>query len=135
MGRPLVLLADDYVDACEMYSEGLRFLGFRVVTAFDGRAAVDAARHHKPDIVLLDIRMPGLTGIEALGVLKTDPAFTNVPIVALTAHALPDERESARRAGFYAFIAKPILPEQLAEHLAASLWIDRPEPGMWEPVC
>ncbi|HVW03768.1 MAG TPA: response regulator [Vicinamibacterales bacterium] len=135
MDRPLVLLADDYVDACEMYSVGLRFFGFRVVTAFDGRAAVDAARRHRPDIVLLDIRMPGLTGIEALGVLKMDPAFTHVPIVALTAHALPDERESALRAGFDAFIAKPILPDQLADQLAAILGIDRPEPGMSEPVC
>jgi CheY-like chemotaxis protein len=78
--------------------------------------------------------MPGLTGVEALGVLKTDPAFTHVPIVALTAHALPDERESALRAGFDAFIAKPILPDQLADRLAAILGIDRPEPGTTDPA-
>jgi CheY-like chemotaxis protein len=118
MTRPLVLLADDFVDACEMYAEYLRTHGYGVVTATDGVAAVEAARRHRPDIMLLDIRMPGMTGTEALQLLKADPSFATVPIVALTAHALPEERDNALRAGFDAFLSKPILPEQLVRHLA-----------------
>lgn len=121
MRRRLVLIADDYADACEMYALFLRMHGFDVVTAADGVEAVDVARRHRPDIVLLDIRMPRMTGTEALQELKADPTFATTPVLALTAHALPEERENALRAGFDAFISKPILPEALAEQLESIL--------------
>jgi two-component system cell cycle response regulator DivK len=117
MTQPLVLLADDFVDAAEMYAEYLRFHGFEVVTVTDGLAAVEAARALRPDIILLDIRMPGLTGTEALRELKADPLFDNVPIAALTAHARPEERDSALAAGFDMFISKPVLPDRLLQIL------------------
>jgi len=118
---PLVLLADDFVDACEMYAEFLRFHGFEVVTALDGPSAVDAARARRPDIVLLDIRMPGMTGTEVMRLLKADVSFAGVPMVALTAHALPEERDAALKAGFDAFISKPVLPDDLITHVTAIL--------------
>jgi len=121
MKRPLVLLADDFVDALEMYAEYLRFHDFGVVTAADGRAAVAAAFEHEPDIILLDVRMPVMTGVEALLVLKADPRFRHVPIVALTAQALPEERDRALRAGFDAFMSKPLLPDQLIRQLTKML--------------
>jgi CheY-like chemotaxis protein len=124
MTRPLVLLADDYADACEMYAEFLRTRGFGVVTAADGLEAIEAARTHQPDVILLDLRMPRMSGGEALAALKADPAFAGVPIVALTAHAMREERESALAAGFDAFIAKPIVPSDLAARLLAILGLD-----------
>lgn len=119
--RPLVLLADDFADACEMYAEYLRFHDFGVITAADGETAVAAAFEHQPDIILLDVRMPGMTGIEALRVLRADPRFRDVPIAALTAQALPEERAQALSAGFDAFISKPLLPDQLIKQLVKML--------------
>jgi CheY-like chemotaxis protein len=121
MRRPLVLLADDFVDACVMYAEYLRYHDFDVITVGDGLAAVNAAREHQPDIILLDVRMPVMTGLEALRVLRQDPQFAGVPVVALTAQALADERDNALRAGFDAFISKPLLPSQLIEQLRVLL--------------
>jgi two-component system cell cycle response regulator DivK len=121
MTRPLVLIADDYADACEMYAEFLRARGFGVVTAADGVEAVESARAHRPDVILLDLRMPRMSGSEALAALKADPAFVGVPIVALTAHAMREERESALAAGFDAFISKPIVPSDLARQVLAIL--------------
>jgi CheY-like chemotaxis protein len=118
---PLVLIADDFPDACEMYAAYLKHHGFRVLTAFDGREAVATAKQHTPDIILLDIRMPVMDGTEAMRTLKSDPAFANVPIVALTAHAMAHERRSGVDAGFDAYLAKPIAPDQLLQEIMALL--------------
>jgi CheY-like chemotaxis protein len=118
---PLVLIADDFPDACEMYSVYLRFHGFRVVTATNGRDAVNAAHESQPDLILLDVRMPVMGGLEAMQLLKTDPRFAHVPIVALTAHALPHERDAALRAGFDGYLSKPMAPDRLLEHIRSFL--------------
>ena len=115
--RPLVLLADDFDDAREMYAEYLRFHGYEVVTATDGSSAIEVARAHKPDIVLLDIRMPGMNGMEAMRTIRAEPEIGHIPIVALTARALAEEREAVLQAGFDAFISKPVVPEQLLVHV------------------
>jgi len=117
MRRPLVLLADDFSDANTMYAEYLRFHDFDVITVSDGQAAVTAALEHHPDIILLDIRMPIMTGIEALRALRADPQFATVRVVALTAHAFARERDEALRAGFDDYLAKPLLPGELLGHL------------------
>jgi two-component system cell cycle response regulator DivK len=125
MRRPLVLLADDFDDASTMYAEYLRFHDFDVITAPDGQAAITAALAHHPDIILLDIRMPVMTGIEALRVLRADPQFATVPVVALTAHAFARERDEALRAGFDEYLAKPLLPGDLVDHLRRMLGADK----------
>jgi CheY-like chemotaxis protein len=109
----VLLLADDYPDSLDMYREALELKGYQVITANDGVEAVDRARECRPAIVLLDIRMPRMTGVEAMQALKQDPLFTNVPIVALTAHALQREREKFLAAGFDAVLTKPCLPDDL----------------------
>jgi two-component system, cell cycle response regulator DivK len=111
--RPLILLVDDFDDAREIYSTYLDFKGYRVVCAADGQAALDAARAERPALILLDLRMPGLTGTSVMHTLRADPAFSMVPIVALTAHALDDERDAALRAGFDGVVSKPCLPDEL----------------------
>lgn len=96
-----------------MYEEYLTFRGFQVVVARNGEEAVAQARLHRPDVILLDLRMPGITGTEAMRILRADSSFVNTPIIALTAHALERERRLALDAGFDELIAKPCLPDAL----------------------
>jgi len=98
-----------------MYAEYLTYRGYRVIPACDGQDAIEKARQHRPDVILLDIRMPGMTGIDVMRILRTDPSFDRVPIVALTAHALEGERRAVLDAGFDDLIPKPCIPDQLVE--------------------
>jgi len=96
-----------------MYEEYLAFRGFEVVTASSGVAAVELAHQQRPALILMDLQMAGMTGTEAMRILRADPALEMVPIVALTAHALDGDRRAALAAGFDEVIAKPCLPEDL----------------------
>jgi len=111
--RPLILLVDDYEDALDIYGAYLRHTGFDVVVGRNGEEAVAAARAHRPDLILLDLRMPVMSGTDALHALRGDPTFAHVPIVALTAHALEEERLRAFAAGFNDVVTKPCLPDDL----------------------
>ena len=81
---PLILVVDDYQDAREMYAEYLQYSGFRVAEAKNGNEAVAQARSLKPDLILMDLSLPGMDGWEATRVLKADEATKKIPIVALT---------------------------------------------------
>jgi CheY-like chemotaxis protein len=105
--NPVILLVEDFVDARDMYREYLEFSGFAVVTAGDGFAAIEMARLHNPDLILMDLSLPGLDGWEATTRLRADPVTAHLTIVALSAHALAADWERARLAGCDGFIAKP----------------------------
>ena len=122
--RPLILLVEDYDDAREMYRDYLEYAGFQVETARDGHEALTKARASNPDLVLMDLSMPGLDGWEATRLLKTDPATSHLTVVALSAHALAAEGDRAKRAGCDGFIAKPCLPHELVEQMAAYLRVE-----------
>src|SRR3954470_3807382 len=92
---PLILLVDDYDDALEIYGTYLTYHGYRVETARNGQEAVDAALSCGPALVLMDLRMPIFDGTEALRRIRQFPAMKAVPIIALTAHALEEERIAA----------------------------------------
>lgn len=113
MNTRSVLLVDDFEDGLEMYREYLIFRGYQVVVARNGEEAIVQARTHRPAVILLDIRMPGMTGTDAMRVLRSDPSFQPVHIIALTALALEGERLAALAAGFDELIPKPCLPDQL----------------------
>ncbi|HVZ20465.1 MAG TPA: response regulator [Vicinamibacterales bacterium] len=110
---PLILVVDDYQDAREMYAEYLQFSGFRVAEARNGNEAVAQAMALKPDLILMDLSLPGMDGWEATRLLKADETTRHIPIVALTGHALAGASEGARRAGCDAFVTKPCLPDDL----------------------
>jgi CheY-like chemotaxis protein len=116
-----ILLVEDYDDAREMYRDYLEFSGFDVDTARDGHEALHKARSSKPDLILMDLSLPGLDGWEATRILKNDPATAHLMVVALSAHALAPEGDRARAAGCDGFIAKPCLPQDLVEQMAAYL--------------
>jgi two-component system, cell cycle response regulator DivK len=116
-----VLVVDDYDDAREMYSEYLEFLGYEVHTARNGQEALDVAREALPDIILMDLSLPVLSGWEATRQLKEDARTRDIPVMALTGHVLPKHSERAREVGCDAFLAKPALPDKVAEQIRALL--------------
>jgi CheY-like chemotaxis protein len=118
---PLILLVEDFADAREMYRDYLEFSGFRVETACDGREAIDRARAINPDLVLMDLSLPGIDGWEATRLLKSDPTTRHLIVIALSAHALAAEGDRAREAGCDGFIAKPCLPSDLVVQVSGFL--------------
>jgi CheY-like chemotaxis protein len=108
-GRTL-LLVEDNEDNRIIYSTVLRHVGYEVVEACDGLQAVELARSLVPDLILMDISLPELSGWEATRILRQDPTTSTIPIIALTAHALADDRVRATEVGFTAYLAKPIEP-------------------------
>ena len=112
---PVVLLADDFHDGRELYADYLTFKGYQVVAAYDGMEAISLAHMARPAVMVLDVRMPRLSGLEAMQILKKEAGFQRTPIVALTAHALDIEREMFLASGFDAVLAKPCLPVDVAK--------------------
>ena len=110
---PLILVVDDYQDAREMYAEYLQFSGFRVAEARNGNEAVAQAFSLRPDLILMDLSLPGMDGWEATRVLKSDDRTKHIPVVALTGHAFAGASEGARKAGCDSFVTKPCLPDDL----------------------
>jgi two-component system, cell cycle response regulator DivK len=110
---PLILVVDDYQDAREMYAEYLQFSGFRVAEARNGNEAMEQAFALKPDLILMDLSLPGMDGWEATRRLKADASTRHIPIVALTGHALAGASEGAKKAGCDSFVTKPCLPDDL----------------------
>jgi CheY-like chemotaxis protein len=124
--RPRVLLVDDYPDAREMYSEYLQFSGFDVIEAANGMEALQRAVETSPDIILMDLSLPVMDGWEATRRLKADERTAEIPVVALTGHALAGISEGAKQAGCDAFVTKPCLPEDLVREIRRVL--DEPAP-------
>ncbi len=121
-----ILLVEDNEDNRIIYSTVLKHVGYEVTEAHDGHQAVDLARSVKPDLILMDISIPGMDGWEATRILRADPATASLPIVALTAHALPDDRERAAQMGFTAYLAKPVEPRAVVAEVEK--WLAAPNP-------
>ena len=109
VGQTLLLVAD-IEDNRIIYPTVLRHTGYEVIEALDGLQAVELARSRRPDLILMDISIPEIDGWEATKILRQDPLTRDIPIIALTAHALADDRERASAVGFTAYLAKPIEP-------------------------
>jgi two-component system cell cycle response regulator DivK len=117
----LVLVVEDYQDAREMYTAYLQFSGYRVAEATDGFEAVEKSIELLPDIILMDLALPRMDGWEATRRLKSDERTKDIPIVALTGHALAGFAEGARLAGCDAFVTKPCLPDALVAEIQRML--------------
>ncbi len=114
---PRVLLVDDYRDARDMYGEYLEYSGYQVIQAANGIEALQRAIDDQPDIILMDLSLPVMDGWEATRRLKADQRTANIPVVALTGHALAGISERAKEAGCDAFVTKPCLPEDLVREI------------------
>ncbi len=113
---PKVLLVEDNEMNRDMLSRRLARRGFEVVVAVDGAEGVALSKSENPDIVLMDMSLPVMNGWEATRAIKSDPATANVPVIALTAHSMPGDREQAIAAGCNDYDVKPVdLPRLLGK--------------------
>ena len=106
--RRLILIVEDNEKNLKLARDVLQFHGFRTVEATSGEDALVMAREHLPDLVLMDIALPGIDGVEATRQLKAEPSTAAIPIVALTASVMQADRARFVEAGFAGLIAKPI---------------------------
>ncbi len=104
----MILVADDHETNAEMLSEYLKLKGYDIIIAKDGKEAVEQAIQHHPAVVIMDIQMPVMNGIEAIQYLRTLPDMASMPIIALTALAMPGDRERCIEAGANEYMSKPV---------------------------
>jgi CheY-like chemotaxis protein len=115
--RRVVLLVDDIEDQRAVYAEYLADLGYKVVEAAGGVEAIAQAVEMQPDVIIMDLAMPGLDGFGATRVLKRLALTKRIPVVALTAHGEHLTKEWAESAGCDAYLTKPILPPELSAEI------------------
>jgi CheY-like chemotaxis protein len=104
----LILLAEDNEDSINTFSDYLLAKGYRVVVARDGAEAIARSREERPDLILMDIQMPGMDGLEATRRIRADADPATVPIIALTALAMPGDYERCLEAGANEYLSKPV---------------------------
>jgi CheY-like chemotaxis protein len=110
---PLILLAEDNEANIQTFSSYLTAINYRVIIARNGLEAIAQAKEHLPDIILMDIQMPTMDGLEATKQIRLDPNLVNIPIIALTALAMEGDREKCLAVGANEYLAKPIKLRQL----------------------
>ena len=122
MAEELILIVDDNEQNRRLARDVLEFAGFRTLEAAGGIEGVDLAVEHRPDLVLMDIRMPDMSGTEAVRKLKEDERTAAIRVVALTSSTMKGDRERFLAEGFDGYLEKPIrvreFPDQIRRHLA-----------------
>ena len=116
-----ILVADDDVDIRELVEFKLSTLGHEVVAVGDGAAAIDACQAHRPDLAVLDVMMPGVSGLDAIRAIRADPALADLPVILLTARAQESDVETGFDSGADDYITKPFSPRELASRVQALL--------------
>jgi two-component system cell cycle response regulator DivK len=124
MSQSRILLVEDNIDNLELVRFLLERSGYRVLEAHDGQMGLDIARHELPDLILMDLSLPGIDGWTAARELKLDPKTASIPLLALTAHTLPGDRNKALESGFDGYISKPIDLHNFVEDIARALRSD-----------
>ena len=112
----LILIVEDNEQNMKLARDVLQAKGYTTLEAVTGEEGVKLAQERKPDLVLMDIQLPGINGVEALQRLRADPQTTKIPVMALTASVMQADRAQFTAAGFDAFVSKPI---SLREFLTA----------------
>ena len=116
-----ILIAEDERDIRDLVAFTLRFAGHEVVVATNGEEAVEMAPQENPDLILMDVRMPRMTGYEACRVMKANPEIKDIPIVFLTARGQESEIQQGLDAGAEEYLLKPFAPDQLTTRVKAIL--------------
>lgn len=116
-----ILIAEDERDIRDLVAFTLRFAGHEVFAAANGEEAVEMAPKVNPDIILMDVRMPRMTGYEACRVMKQNPDLRDIPVVFLSAKGQETEIQQGLDAGAEEYLLKPFAPDQLTSHVRAIL--------------
>jgi two-component system cell cycle response regulator DivK len=126
MANELILVVEDNEKNRRLLRKVLEVTGYRVVEVETGLAAVDAAREHRPALILMDYQLPDIDGIEAFRRIRADGGIPRMPIIAVTASAMPEDQKRMREAGFDGFETKPINVKELLATVAKAV---APESG------
>ncbi|MBD2439111.1 response regulator, partial [Nostoc sp. FACHB-110] len=110
---PVILLAEDNQANIDTMSGYLESRGYHLIMAHDGQQAIDQVHAQHPDLIVMDIQMPGMDGLEAIRHIRREPEFGHLPIIALTALAMPGDRETCLAAGANEYLTKPVKLKQL----------------------
>lgn len=113
----VILLVEDHPQDLELVTDLLHGAGYQVLAATTAEEALVLINAHRPDLILMDIRLPGLDGLQATRLLKADPATRTIPVIALTAHAMPEDQERIRDAGCDAHLTKPLRAQLFLEQV------------------
>lgn len=117
MADELILIVEDNEKNLKLVRDVLQFKGYRTLEANTARDCIDLAANHRPDLILMDIQLPDTDGMTALHQLRDEPRTASIPVIALTAFAMKDDRERFLEAGFDGYLDKPInikeFPEQI----------------------
>lgn len=123
MANETILIVEDSLLSRKLVETVLRPHGYRLLVAADGEEAIEVATREQPDFILMDLQLPKVSGYDATQRLKSQPETADIPIVALTAYAMAEERERALAAGCDGYITKPIdtrtFPGQVRQYLDA----------------
>ena len=103
-----ILIVEDNELNMKLFNDLLQAHGYETVQTHDGREALDLAREHEPDLILMDIQLPEISGLEVTKMLKADDELKAIPVIAVTAFAMKGDEEKIRNGGCEAYIAKPI---------------------------
>ena len=117
MAQKQVLLVEDNDDNRTIYATILGHYGYKVVQAPNGLAGVNMADTHRPDLIIMDISLPVMDGLEATRRIRANPNTSGIPVLAVTAHALDSDRERVINAGCNNYLAKPVEPRHLLEQV------------------
>ena len=108
MANKTILVIEDDAVNMKLVTSLLEMGNYFILEALDGETGIRLAREHQPDLILMDIQLPGIDGLSATRAMKDEPALNHTPIVALTAHAMVGDKEKALEAGCTGYISKPI---------------------------
>lgn len=124
--KKTVLIIEDEEDAAELFAEMMRVSGFRVVKTSSSTPALALMTDEKPDIVLLDIMMPEISGLDILRQMRRDPALVNIPVIVVSAQSMPTDIKHSMEAGASMYLTKPVGFIDLKEAVARALGSQSP---------
>jgi two-component system cell cycle response regulator DivK len=117
----LILIVEDNEKNLKLVRDVLQVKGFATIEAGSAEDGIKLAAERKPDLILMDIQLPGMNGIDALKVLRADPATSKIPVVAVTASVMQQDRKLITEAGFDGYVAKPINIKEFLEAVRSVL--------------
>jgi two-component system, cell cycle response regulator DivK len=117
----LILIVEDNDKNLKLVRDVLQVKGFSTLEAGTAEDGIQLAREHKPDLILMDIHLPGISGIEALKVLRAEAATAGIPVIAVTASVMQQDRKQITEAGFDAYVGKPINLKEFLDAVRAAL--------------
>ena len=121
----LILIVEDNERNLKLVRDVLQVKGYSTIEAGSAEDGIELAAERKPDLVLMDIHLPGMNGIEALGVLRANPATAAIPVIAVTASVMQQDRKQITEAGFDAYVGKPINLKEFLDAVRHALEGDR----------